>query len=284
VDESARGGDEERVRLHQRELLRADHAAAAGIERARNRDEIGASQQVVKFDLLRAPRRNFLCAEIRIVGDRLHVQQAVAKLGDSAADIADADDADGLSPGLVADQRVAVDVALAPQRAVGFQDAFRERQKHAQRMLGDRIGVAARLVDDQHARVGTGSDVDGIETGAVGGDDQQVRRPLQEILVDMKMPRQLVARSTDLVGVRRRKDRGEDLSRALVLEPVEAHVGPALQDFGIDVVGEIFDVEDALVVDRHSWAAPPIFVASLSHAPPGKAPPRRADHVMRQPC
>ena len=74
---------------------------------------------------------------------------------------------------------------------------------------------------------------------------------LQQIRVGMKMPRQFVARRADLVGMRRRQDRREDIRRALVLEPVEPHVGPRLQDLGIDVVGEIFDVKDALVVDGH---------------------------------
>ena len=79
------------------------------------------------------------------------MQQAVAQLGDTAADIADADDADGLALDLVADQRVAVDIGLAAQRAVGLEDALGQRQHHPERMLGDRIGVAAGLIDDEHA-------------------------------------------------------------------------------------------------------------------------------------
>ena len=37
----------------------------------------------------------------------------------------------------------------------------------------------------------------------------------------------------------------------IILEPVKPHVRTVLEDFDIDVVGEIFDVEDALVVDGH---------------------------------
>ena len=51
-------------------------------------------------------------------------KQALAQFGDAAADIAEPDDADGLALRLVADQRVAVDVALAPQHAVGLEDAL----------------------------------------------------------------------------------------------------------------------------------------------------------------
>ena len=82
------------------------------------------AQEIVEFDLLPAPRRDFLRGQIRVVGEDLHVQKALAELGDAAADIADADDADGLVLDLIADQRIAVDVALAPQRAVGFEDAL----------------------------------------------------------------------------------------------------------------------------------------------------------------
>ena len=77
----------------------------------------------------------------------------------------------------------------------------------AERMFGDRMGVAAGLVDDHHAGRGAGVDVDGIVAGAVGGDDQQVRRPAQQIRIDMKMLRQLVARRADLVGMRGGEDR-----------------------------------------------------------------------------
>ena len=161
------------------------------------------------------------------------------------------DDADGLALRLVADQRVAIDVGLAPQRAVGFEDALRQRQQHAERMLGDRIGVAAGLIDDQHARRRAGIDVDGIEARAVRGHDQQVRRPPQQILIDMEMRRDLVARRADLIGMRRRQDWRCDRIGTFVLQPVEPHVGTRFEDIDIDLMGEIFDVEHALVVDGH---------------------------------
>ena len=118
-------------------------------------------------------------------------------------------------------------------------------------MLGDGIGVAAGLVEDKHACLGAGGNIDGVEPRTVGRDDQEVRRALQEILVDMKVPRQLVACRANLVGVRRRQDRREHIRRAFILEPIEPHVGAAFHDLGIDVVGEVFDVEHALVVDGH---------------------------------
>ena len=71
-------------------------------------------------------------------------KQALAELGDAAADIADADDADGPALRFGADQRIAVDVALAPQRAVGLDDALGQREQHAERVLGDRIAHCRR--------------------------------------------------------------------------------------------------------------------------------------------
>ena len=88
------------------------------------------------------------------------------------------------------------------------------------------MGVAAGLVDDQHARCRAGLDIDGIEARAVAGDDQQVRRAFQQIGMGMEMRRKLVARRADLVGVRFGQDRRGHGFGALVLDPVEPHIGP----------------------------------------------------------
>ena len=66
-------------------------------------------------------------------------------------------------------------------------------------MFGNRVGIAAGLVDDQHARLGAGLDIDGIKTRAVGGDDQKIRRALQERVMDMEVRRQLVACGADAI-------------------------------------------------------------------------------------
>ena len=207
VDEAARGGDEIGVRLHQREFARADHAAAFPGQRATDRDVIRAAQQFVEFDLLAAPRRHFLGREIGIVGQHLHAEQALAELGDAAADIAEPDDADGLALRLGADQRIAVDVrarAAARGRPRGFVSTASAACRARVRPPN---GVAAGLIDDQHARRGAGIDIDGIEARAVAGDDQEVRRAPQQVLIDMEMLCEFIARRADLIGVRRRQDR-----------------------------------------------------------------------------
>ena len=67
----------------------------------------------------------------------------------------------------------------------------------------------------------------------------------------MEMPRDLVARRSDLIGMRRGQDRRCDRIGTIILQPVEPHVGTRFQDFDIDLIGEIFDIEHALVVDGH---------------------------------
>ena len=69
--------------------------------------------------------------------------------------------------------------------------------------------------------------------------------------MDMEVRRDFVAGGADLIGMRGREHRREPGFRRLVLEPVEPHVGAGFEDFGVDRVSEIFDVEDALVVDGH---------------------------------
>ena len=67
----------------------------------------------------------------------------------------------------------------------------------------------------------------------------------------MEVPRDLVARRADLIGMRRADDRRGDILGTFVLEPVETHIGPCLQDVGVDLVRQILYVENALVVDGH---------------------------------
>ena len=68
-------------------------------------------------------------------------------------------------------------------------------------MLGDGIGVAAGLIDHQHAGRCAGVDIYRVEARAVAGDEQQVRRAPQQIRIDMEMLCQFVARGADLIGV-----------------------------------------------------------------------------------
>ena len=205
----------------------------------------------MQFNLFAAARGNVCRRDIRVVGQHLHSEQALAEFGQTAADIADADDADSLILYFVADQRVAIYIRLAAQHAIGLENTLRQRQHHAERVFRHRMRIAAGLIDDHHARRRAGIDVDRIKARAIAGDDQQVRRSPQQIAVDMEMSGEFVARRTDLIGMCRGQDGCRDFIGTFILEPVEPNVGPRLQNLGVDRVRQIFDVEHALVVDGH---------------------------------
>src|SRR5262249_15606208 len=94
-------------------------------------------------------------------------------------------------------------------------------------------------------------DIDGVEARAIAGDEEKVRCPPQQIVVDMEMRREFVACGTDLIDVCSRKDRRESVLRAFILQSIEPHVGTRFEDVGVDRVGEILDVENAFGVDGH---------------------------------
>ena len=227
MDAAARRGDEIGARLHQRILLRADHAARLVGQRAIDRDEIRLPHQLVELDLLDAVLRHHLGRHIGVVGEHPHREQPAAQLREALADIAEADDADGLVAQVVADEDIAVEILVAPHRAVGLDDALGEAEHHGERVLGDRLLVAAGLVEHQHARVGAGLQVHGVVAGAVGGDDQQALRAAQQIAVGVIFFRQLVARRADLECVRAREHRRRDIVGAVVLQLVEPDVAAA---------------------------------------------------------
>jgi hypothetical protein len=88
------------------------------------------------------------------------------------------------------------------KRAIAFADFLDQHQHHAEDVLGDRLGVAAGLIDDQDAAFGAGFQIDGVVAGAVGRHQQQVRRVFEEIRAGVVVPRQLLAGGAGLIGMR----------------------------------------------------------------------------------
>src|SRR6516165_74317 len=111
--------------------------------------------------------------------------------------------------------------------------------------------VAAGLVDDEHAGVGAVLDADGVEAGAVGGNDEQVRHAREQIALGMEARIELVARRSDLVGVRGRHDRPGNLVGGFVLELVEPDLRPLRDDVEVAGVRDVAHVEHALHVVLH---------------------------------
>ena len=116
-------------------------------------------------------------------------------------------------------------------------------------MLGNRLGVAAGLVDHQDAALGAGLHIDGVVAGAVGRHDQEVRRLAQEIGVRVIVPRQLVAGRTGLIGMRGGKNGCAAAVGLLLPELIEPHVAALAEDFAIALRPVRRHAEDALIVD-----------------------------------
>ena len=119
-------------------------------------------------------------------------------------------------------------------------------------MLGDRTCVAARLVEHDHPGLGAGLYINGVETRAIAGRNQQVRCAAEQTGIHMEPDRQLIARCADLIGVRGLNDARSRRVRRIVLKPVERHIRPYAQRFGEHRMGEIAHIKHALGIDRHS--------------------------------
>ena len=61
---------------------------------------------------------------------------------------------------------LARETPLAPEAPVAFDDSPRQREHQAERVLGDRVGVAARLVHHRDPGRGAGRDIHGVIAGA----------------------------------------------------------------------------------------------------------------------
>ena len=141
---------------------------------------------------------------------------------------------------------------------------FDSAQHHRERVLGDRLLVAAGLVEAEHAGLGAGLQVDGVVARAVGRDDQQALRAAQQVRAGVIFLRQLVARRAGLVGMRGGEDRGCDIVRAVVPELVEADVGALLDDLGEYRVGRTVDKEHALAAVGHERESLPEILVTFS--------------------
>src|SRR6201999_1541116 len=117
---------------------------------------------------LRGPCR----LDVGVVGDDLHTERGHA-LRDQRADAAEADDAEGLLGEL--DARVLAALPLAVlQRGVGLRDVACGRQQQTAGQLGGGDDVRGGGVDDHHAGLGGGGDVDVVEADAGSCDDLQL--------------------------------------------------------------------------------------------------------------
>ena len=95
-------------------------------------------------------------------------------------------------------------------------------------------------------------DVNRVVAGAVGGYRHQIGQAFQQGGRGVEVWSDLLAGSADLVNMRGGQHRRHDILRALILQPVQLHVGPLPQDLRIERRGKVFHVEYAFRVRCHS--------------------------------
>ena len=127
VDAAARGADEDRARLHAREGRCIDHAAGGVIARTVQRHEIRPLEDLVELGGFGAAKTDFVAAQERIDGQHLHAE-GMGECGDTAADVADADQPDRLARDLAAGEILARETPVAAQQPVAFGDTVRDGQ------------------------------------------------------------------------------------------------------------------------------------------------------------
>ena len=174
IDEAAAGGvDEADAFFALGDLFGAEEGfAAGGVEG----DVVAEGEKGVEvldhFDL--AVDGGFCEVEL-IEGDDLHFE-AEGAFGDSAADAAEADDADGFSGELLAHEGFAVPLSGA-EGGVGGGDFAGEGHHERDGMFcgGDGVGVGG--VHDEDAGLGGGIDIDVVDADAGAGDGLEFAGP-----------------------------------------------------------------------------------------------------------
>ncbi len=171
-DPAARGVDDADGRLDLVQRLVTDETEGLGGLRQVHGDEVRDLEQLVEREELDAHLRGPRGLDVGVVGDDLHAEGG-HPLRDQHADAAEADDAEGLLAEL--DTRVLGPLPLAVlQGGVGLRDVAGRGDQQTAGELGRGDDVGRRRVDDHHAGLGGGGDVDVVQSDAGAGDDAQL--------------------------------------------------------------------------------------------------------------
>jgi hypothetical protein len=113
------------------------------------------------------------------------------------------------------------------------------------------VSIAAGLVHHQDAGLGAGLHVYRVVADAAGGHDQHIRHLRDQRGIDVKPPRDFVARRADLVDMGAGEDRRGDFVGAFVFEAIEPDVVAGPQDLCVDRIGKVLHIKDALGIHGH---------------------------------
>ncbi len=194
-DGAARGVDERRAVLHQRELARAEHVARFRQQRYVHRRDVGVRQQFRQADLVCAEFAHLQRRQVRVVHQHLHVERS-QQFEHFATDVRRADHADGFF--VVADVRR----FLGPRRAVFViaaieigepQHLFVGEQNRGERVLGHRHRIGGHRVGDLYAHSpdgfvdeafdGAGKVRDQLQSGHAGDDTLRSMRGQPQLVI-----------------------------------------------------------------------------------------------------
>src|SRR5437879_4516306 len=165
---AAAGVDEDHPRLHLRDGLGVDDVLRLRRQRRVYGDHVGLRKELIERDRLRLPPPELVRRDVRVVAE--HARDG----SDAPPDVADADDAEGLTLELEDAQGPPFDPLALARRPVDRERLLRGHQHEHDRVLSHRVGVRARRVDDRDAEPRGGGQVDGVEPDAVAPDDLQL--------------------------------------------------------------------------------------------------------------
>ncbi len=180
---AARGVDEQRARLHRRELLRPEEAGVAGPAVDVQRDHVGLGQQLVEGV---HPTGVAVGEPVGGVEEDDPQPERLGDVGELGADVAVPDDAERAAADLVAAGR-----RLVPDARVHLQRLLRQPPRQRDDLADDELDDAARVgvrrVEDRDAPLRGRGEVDLVGADAEAADRQQVRRPVEHRLGDRRV-------------------------------------------------------------------------------------------------
>ena len=151
VDQAAAGAiDDHHPRPGLRQGLGREDVAGLVGQRGVQADDVGAGQKLVQLDLLHPDLHRPLGREEGIVGDDLHLQ-AIGPVGDDRADVAGADQAQGLGVELDAHEAVLLPPA-GLGGVIGGRQLPGQGEHHGDGVLGGGDRVAERRVHHHDRR------------------------------------------------------------------------------------------------------------------------------------
>ena len=205
VDQAAAGAvDEQRARLHLRELRRRDHVPRLLVERDVQGHGIAAAEDLRQGHQLDPELGCRFLAEEGIEGDHLHAER-LRPLHDEGADVSRSHHPERLAEQLAPRGELLL-LPLARARALrGVGDLPRERKEQRDGVLCDRDAVAPGRVHHHHAAAGGRIEIDVVHARSGPPDHPQPRRRREELGRDLggAPHRQRVVSARDLAQLGR---------------------------------------------------------------------------------